>query len=269
MTFGARSGATLFLILLSCAAMRQSLRGQVAPVGTGAARDYVRNVYPFLGVDWGGNTFVGAAVPFGMVKLGPDMESFDGRPSNFGYLSGGRILGFSHTHLSGASGKYGNILIAPVTGALDLADIKSPRVDEVNHPGYYAATLARYNVRAELTSTRRVGFHRYTFPASRQSHLTVNIAHCLDKGPGSESQRFLGGSPTMKPRAWAATRADGTRAPSTEFTSISPLIRGHRAHRPGAAARPLPQKKPRSPKTGLSESFSTFQPARARLCRPK
>jgi predicted alpha-1,2-mannosidase len=193
MTFGARSGATLFLILLSCAAMRQSLRGQVAPVGTGAARDYVRNVYPFLGVDWGGNTFVGAAVPFGMVKLGPDMESFDGRPSNFGYLSGGRILGFSHTHLSGASGKYGNILIAPVTGALDLADIKSPRVDEVNHPGYYAATLARYNVRAELTSTRRVGFHRYTFPASRQSHLTVNIAHCLDKGPGSESQRFLGG----------------------------------------------------------------------------
>jgi predicted alpha-1,2-mannosidase len=128
-----------------------------------------------------------------MVKLGPDMESFDGRPSSFGYLSGGRILGFSHLHLSGASGKYGNILVAPVTGPLDLADIKSPRIEEVNHPGYYAATLTRYNIRAELTATRRVGFHRYTFPAAQQSHLTVNIAHCLNKGSDSESQRFLGG----------------------------------------------------------------------------
>jgi predicted alpha-1,2-mannosidase len=35
--------------------------------------------------------------------------------------------------------------------------------------------------------------HRYTFPASEQSHLTLNIAHCLNKGSGSESQRFLGG----------------------------------------------------------------------------
>ncbi len=193
MAFGVRSGAKILFILLCGAAIVQSPCCQVPPAGSGAARDYVHTVYPFLGVDWGGNTFVGAAVPFGMVKLGPDMESFDGRPSDFGYLSGGRILGFSHTHLSGASGKYGNILVAPVTGALDLADIKSPRVDEVNHPGYYAATLTRYNVRAELTATRRVGFHRYTFPASPQSHLTVNIAHCLDKGPGSESQRFLGG----------------------------------------------------------------------------
>jgi predicted alpha-1,2-mannosidase len=156
-------------------------------------RDYVHNVYPFLGVDWGGNVFVGAAVPFGMVKLGPDMESFDSRPSSFGYLSGGRILGFSHLHLSGASGKYGNILVAPVTGPFDLADIKSPRIEEVNYPGYYATMLTRYNIRAELTATRRVGFHRYTFPAAQQSHLTVNIAHCLNKGSDSESQRFLGG----------------------------------------------------------------------------
>jgi predicted alpha-1,2-mannosidase len=193
MLFGARSGWRFLLVLLGCAATLQLLHGQAAQSTHDVAGDNVHSVYPFLGVDWGGNAFVGAAIPFGMVKLGPDMEDFDGRPSGFGYLSGGRILGFSHLHLSGASGKYGNILVAPATGALGLADIKSPRVDEVNHPGYYAATLTRYNVRAELTATRRVGFHRYTFPASRQSHLIVDIAHCLDKGPGSESQRFLGG----------------------------------------------------------------------------
>jgi len=154
--------------------------------------DYTQNVDPFIGVDWGGNTFVGAALPFGMVKLGPDMETFDGRQSGFGYSSHGVILGFSHLHLSGAQGKYGNILVAPVTGPLDLADIKTPRTDEVAHVGYYAAHLTRYNIQAELTSSRRVGFHRYTFPASDQAHLTLNIAHALDLASGSESQRFLG-----------------------------------------------------------------------------
>jgi len=188
-----RHHSKLLVVLLVCAAMPHSLLAQTSHARPGVVRDYVHNVYPFLGVDWGGNVFVGAAVPFGMVKLGPDMESFDSRPSSFGYLSGGRILGFSHLHLSGASGKYGNILVAPVTGPLDLADIKSPRIEEVNHPGYYAATLTRYKIRAELTATRRVGFHRYTFPAAQQSHLTVNIAHCLNKGSDSESQRFLGG----------------------------------------------------------------------------
>lgn len=189
-----RRGSKFFLILLSCTALLRPLHGQTKPAKAVAAiPDLVHNVYPFLGVDWGGNTFVGSAVPFGMVKLGPDMESFDGRPSGFGYMSGGRILGFSHLHLSGAAGKYGNILVAPVTGALNTTDIKSPRTDEVDHPGYYAAHLTRYNVGAELTSTRRVGMHRYTFSAAHESHITVDIDHCLNKGTGSESQRFLGG----------------------------------------------------------------------------
>ncbi len=154
---------------------------------------HARDVYPFLGVDWGGNTFVGAALPFGMVKVGPDMQSFDGRPSSFGYMSGGAIVGFSHLHLSGASGKYGNILVMPATGNLNLSDMQTPRVDEVDHPGYYAATLTRYNVRAELTATRRVAIHRYMFLTDAPAHLTVDIAHCLNKGTGWESQRFLGG----------------------------------------------------------------------------
>ena len=186
--------ATVALLALFpvCASHLASAQTQPAAT-TEPASDFGAKVYPFLGVDWGGNTFVGAAVPFGMVKLGPDMESFDGRPSSFGYLSGGRILGFSHLHLSGASGKYGNILLMPLTGPLDLHNQNSPRIDEENHPGYYAATLTRYNIRAELTATRRVGLQRYTFPAAREAHLTVDVAHCLNQGADREAQRFLGG----------------------------------------------------------------------------
>jgi predicted alpha-1,2-mannosidase len=196
MPFGVRSDvepdSRLFFVLLNIFAILLSLPCQARVNRANPAPDYVQSVYPFLGVDGGGNTFVGATVPFGMVKIGPDMESFDGAPSKFGYMSAGRILGFSHLHLSGASGKYGNILVTPVTGRLNLKDIKSARIDEINHPGYYAAKLTRYDTRVELTATRRVGFHRYTFPASSQSHITINLAHCLNKGSGSESQRFLG-----------------------------------------------------------------------------
>ncbi len=48
------------------------------------------------------------------------------------------------------------------------------------------------NVKAELTSSRRVGFHRYTFPASQQSHITINVASALGLGTDWQSQKFLG-----------------------------------------------------------------------------
>jgi putative alpha-1,2-mannosidase len=182
-------------VSLSAFLLASSLAGQTAgapKTRVQAAPDYTRNVDPFIGVDWGGNTFVGSAIPYGLVKVGPDIETFDGRRSGFGYSSYGVILGFSHLHLSGAQGKYGNILVAPVTGPLDPNNIKSPRTDEVSEVGYYTSRLTRYQVKAELTSSRRVGFHRYTFPASQQSHITINVASALGLGTGWESQTFLG-----------------------------------------------------------------------------
>jgi len=182
---------TLSALLIFLPSLTASCGAEKAPENK-TGFDYTHNVDPFIGVDWGGNTFVGSTVPFGMLKVGPDMETFDGRRSGFGYSSSGLVLGFSHLHLSGAQGKYGNILVAPVTGELNTEDIKSPRTDEVARVGYYAATLTRYNVRAELTSSRRVGFHRYTFTSAGDAHVTVNVAAALGLGTGSESQNFLG-----------------------------------------------------------------------------
>jgi putative alpha-1,2-mannosidase len=192
MPFASRLALQSSTLIVRCLLALSPLQAQ-KPVASGQVGGHAKDVYPFLGVDWGGNTFIGAAVPFGMMKLGPDMETFDGRPSGFGYWTGGRILGFSHTHLSGAQGKYGNILVMPVTGPLVLGDVKSPRTAEINHHDYYSARLTRYNTLVELTSTRRVGVLRYTFPASPESHIALDVSHCLDKGIGSESQRFDGG----------------------------------------------------------------------------
>ena len=57
-------------------------------------------VDPFIGVEIG-NTLPGAALPFGMVRLSPDVA-----PPNHttGYRSDRPIRGFSHNHLSGTGG---------------------------------------------------------------------------------------------------------------------------------------------------------------------
>jgi predicted alpha-1,2-mannosidase len=161
----------------------------LAVLATAMAADHVADVDPFIGEDWFGDVFVGASVPFGMVKLGPDVYGYGARK---GFKSEGELRGFSHLHLSGGSGKYENIRVMPVTGALQPDDVHSPRSDERASPGYYAVMLERYGVNAELTATRRVGVHRYTFAHDGDAHITLDL-DLFKKGSGQEIQRFLGG----------------------------------------------------------------------------
>ena len=135
-------------------------------------------VNPFIGTQDFGNTFPGATVPFGMIQLSPD----DGGQAGYDH-DNVRIDGFSHTHLSGVGcGALGEVRVMPTTGAVDSV---SPgrfgshyRHDtEVARPGYYAVDLTKYGIRAELTATRRTGWHRYTFPATGQANVLFDMGH--------------------------------------------------------------------------------------------
>lgn len=162
----------------------------VAPAQSG--QNLTRFVDPFIGTEGGGNVFPGATLPYGVVKLGPDMD--DNR-SNSGYVSGGSINGFSHVHVSGTGGgsKYGNILVMPFTGEFNRDEITSPAGSETAEPGYYAADLQRYDIRAELSVSRRAGIHRYTFPASDSARILIDAGHLLSKGaPYGEDQQLVG-----------------------------------------------------------------------------
>ena len=101
-------------------------------------------------------------MPFGFVHVGPDTV----KPNTAGYNSREAIVGFSQTHVSGTGGasKYGNFLTTPLVGKLRVEDLSSPKEEEVASPGYYRVTLTNFGVRAELTATRLVAMHRYTFP---------------------------------------------------------------------------------------------------------
>lgn len=156
---------------------------QSAPVFSQAAnRRLIEYADPFVGTENGGNVVPGAQVPFGFVHASPDTE----RPTTAGYNFYENINGFSQTHVGGTGGasKYGNFLTTPLVGKLRTHDLDSPKAEEAASPGYYAVRLTRPEVRAELTATRLVAFHRYTFPASKLSHLLIEASSVVQPETG-------------------------------------------------------------------------------------
>ena len=131
-------------------------------------------VDPFIGTDGRGNCLCGPYLPYGLVRLGPD--TLPPQPTN-GYSSTAPIIYFSHTHVSGTGGgsRYGNIGVMPFTGRPRFTVEASERSQETASPGYYTTTLTSSGVRVELTSTPRVGVHRYHFPHDTQANVLINV----------------------------------------------------------------------------------------------
>lgn len=148
------------------------------------AAEHAHFVDPLLGAAGGGNVFPGPVVPFGMMKPGPDMFGGEGRDPNAGWDESDPIRGFSQTHVSGTGGgdKYGNILVAPTTGAITPADHDSPRANERASAGFYGVTLARYNIGVEISATRHSAIYRFNYPAGAAANLLVDVSHCLLSG---------------------------------------------------------------------------------------
>jgi predicted alpha-1,2-mannosidase len=157
-------------------------------------------VDPFIGTQGDGHVFPGAVYPFGMVQLSPDTQTRywkESYPWAAGYqYNDPTILGFSHTHFSGAGhSDLGDVLTVPISGdvRLEPGDADKPlsgyrsrfsHDTELAEPGYYAVTLSDYAVRAELTATTRVGLHRYTFPAGKPAHVLVDLRSIIYDYPG-------------------------------------------------------------------------------------
>jgi predicted alpha-1,2-mannosidase len=145
--------------------------------------DYSKYVNPFIGTGGHGHTFPGATVPFGMVQLSPDTRidgSWDGC-SGYHY-SDSMIYGFSHTHLSGTGcSDYGDIMIMPMMGnpSFDSKVYASTfsHKNEKASAGFYAVKLDDDNIDVELTSTTRVGFHKYIFNKAGKANFIIDLNH--------------------------------------------------------------------------------------------
>ena len=145
-----------------------------------AADDNAAYVNPFIGTDGNGHCNPGATRPFAMVQPGPDTGAGDWRYCAGYQYADKTIMGFSQNHLSGTGqGEMGDVLLLPFRGDKTLRRSAFSHAAEAASPGYYAVTLEDAKVRAELTCTDRVAFHRYTYMGDGPAHLLVDLQHGL------------------------------------------------------------------------------------------
>lgn len=138
-------------------------------------------VYPLLDTEnsrW--FFFSSASRPFGMVNLSPDTEVDGAWGSGYNYNTT-NIKGFSHIHAWQMSG----ISVMPV----DLSDEKEDYIfrdctsnflhsNETVKPGYHHLFLDRYSIDVELTSTKRVGFHKLKYNSKKNKGVLFNL-NCI------------------------------------------------------------------------------------------
>ncbi|MCX6338126.1 MAG: hypothetical protein NT153_12755 [Bacteroidetes bacterium] len=158
---------------------------------TGLAKEPVDLVYPLLDA---ANSrwfyFNSATRPFGMVNLSPDNSYAGDWGAGYRYNKDS-IKFFSHIHCWQLSG----VPVLPTTGK--SLGASGPEVygslfkhsKEIIHPGYHKVHLEKYNIDAELTSTNRVGFHRYTFPESSESNILIDLS--VELGPSDTQSGYI------------------------------------------------------------------------------
>jgi putative alpha-1,2-mannosidase len=190
------NSAVLFLLMAAAQALAQP-----RPV------DYVNPMIgtaPLSDKEYvGGNPVPGEQIYTGTVNPGamvPDPEGYvcvgpvTGYDGSGGHMRGAgyrydddTIMGF--TQLNGEYSDVNQLLFMPTVGPIKTspgsrsdpaAGYRSERdpQQEKASAGYYSVFLTTYGIKVELTATKNCGFHRYTFPASGQANVLIDLANC-------------------------------------------------------------------------------------------
>lgn len=171
---------------------------QVAALAQIKMADYTKYVDPFIGtgsvdsLSLSGSNFPGAVLPFGMVQLGPDTDDEPEDPCSGYDYADDRIMGFSHTHLSGTGvADLFDFLFMPFRGSYKWNaksegantgySSKFKHDNETAKPGYYSVYLDDARIKAEMTATEHCGMHRYTSNDGEPFSLMIDLDHSLDK----------------------------------------------------------------------------------------
>lgn len=173
----------------------------------------LKYVDPMIGTAASGHTFPGATVPAGMVQLSPDTfigsntdhesglnpwHSASGYWDSSNYETGEVVntdvplYGFSHTHLSGTGATdLGDILVLPYA---DMANTQLNSFDKANEEasaGYYKTKLNQGQIEVELSATKRVGLHKYTFAEGADRNVKFDLGHTLMNNNGKSLKNKL------------------------------------------------------------------------------
>jgi predicted alpha-1,2-mannosidase len=165
-------------------------------VFTMQSQEPVDYVNPFIGTSNYGATFPGPIAPRGMASISPfnvagpqnlPLEK-DSRWLSNPYVHENTFLtGFSQVNLSGVGcPELGVLLLMPTTGAVETNHLKygSTYSNEVAKAGYYSTEIDKYNVKAEFTTSKRVGVSKFTFPKG-ESNILLNLGLGLTNEQGA------------------------------------------------------------------------------------
>jgi predicted alpha-1,2-mannosidase len=175
----------LFLVSLMLLSVKSESRsgpsGAPATAPTGPA-DYVNTFVGTAGRDMG-NTYPGAALPFGMIQWSPETSTgFIKHDGSYFYGDDG-IRGFSLNHLSGPGCPImGDVLIQPVVGEVAASPATSATAylqkfshsNEKASPGYYSVGFDN-GAKVQLAVTTRAGIGNFAFPASANSTILFDV----------------------------------------------------------------------------------------------
>ncbi|WP_147678098.1 GH92 family glycosyl hydrolase [Algibacter pacificus] len=204
---------TVFIFLFSC-------NPQVE------VTDYTQYVNPFIGTQNEGHTFPGATTPHGMVQPSPESYNTYYKGYEMDHVAGYQyndpwLLGFTQTHLNGVGcPSMSDILLLPINtdtiNSESRFNFKSTyrKETEIAKPGYYKVLLDDFKVKAELTATEHVAYHKYTFDNPEEARLLIDLqygvswdintisSNILEASQQFESEYVLSGY--RKAKEWAA-----------------------------------------------------------------
>ncbi len=153
-------------------------------------------VNPFIGTSNYGATFPGPIAPRGMASISPfnvagaqnmPLEK-DSRWLSNPYVNENTFLtGFSQVNLSGVGcPELGVLLLMPTTGKVETNHLKygSTYSNEIAKTAYYSSEIDKYNIKAEFTTSKRVGINKFTFPKG-QSNILLNLGLGLTNEQGA------------------------------------------------------------------------------------
>lgn len=173
-------------ILFLQAAVLGLLAACSQPSGEEQLRNEIQYVNPFIGTGFHGHTFPGATRPFALVQVSPDTHIMGWDASSGYHYDDSQIYAFSHTHLSGTGiGDLGDVAILPFSGGDSIRPVATFKKEtEKATPGYYAVRLDNFGINVELTSTDRVGFHKYTYDNPKDRRVLLDLGHVLQPNWG-------------------------------------------------------------------------------------
>jgi predicted alpha-1,2-mannosidase len=135
-----------------------------------------------------GFTYPGPALPHRNVLLGPINKDLTEAAGNHGI-----IFPYIHSRptMLGFSSPMPGLTIMPVVGNWTVPPDRSyaspyDKTSEKASPGYYSVLFPDSGIRAELTTTERTAYYRFTFPKTERGVVLIDL------GAGSNSIQIVG-----------------------------------------------------------------------------